>query len=407
MAQNKISLNLSSADFVLSYRFKGPSVIVPNNDQNAFAAQAWFTGESMQRGTNIPQLAYCENTVPTAEGYRSVAYKYFIDPPAVAGRFVKILPVFDGNGNSAIVGVTADRRLYIVSAYTAGVWKPMALPSPLIWGDYQGITTTTVIGFVVIHIRGVGLLSLDVATSTLTNQNPYVGGIDMTAATGVCAAKGYLIAYDDTTIYWSSTENPLDFTPSLITGAGSGKPEGAKGKIVLCKEISQGFIVYTDVCIISAAYSSNKTIPWIFAVLSAGAGIRHEDAVASDINMANHFAWTSAGMIGIELHKASPILPQVTDFIASGLADKTVSYDTSPITEFDDRDKEVRLAMISNRYVCISFGYLSEEVVNEARTPELVQSFIWDTQLKRWGKLNIDHIQIFETPFTAAQPVFF
>lgn len=407
MAQNKISLNLSSADFVLSYYFKGPSVIVPGLDQNAYQAQAWFAGDTKQRGTNIPQVAYCENTVPTSEGYRSVAYRYFIEPPEVPGTFVKMLPVFDGNANSAIVGVTKDRRLYIVSAYTSGLWTQLPLPSTMNWTVYEGITNAGVAGTIVLHITGVGLVGLDVAGSTLTDLNTAVSGLDMKLVRGVSSSKGYLIAYDDTTVYWSSTEDPLDFTPSLITGAGSGKPEGAKGKIVLCKEIAQGFIIYCDVNIISAAYSSNSAVPWIFAVLSSGAGVRHADAVAYDLNMSNHFAWTSAGLIGIELHAANPILPQVTDFIASGLSDETVGYTSVPNTVFDERDKEVRLSYISNRYVCISFGYQSEPLTNEARIPQLKQTFLWDTQLKRWGKLNIDHVQLFEAPFTSSPGVFF
>lgn len=407
MAQNRISLNLSAADFTLSYSFKGQSVIIPGQDQNAYAAQAWFTGDTNQRGTNIPQVSYCENTVPTNEGYRSVAYRYFIEPPEVPGTFVKVLPVFDGSANSALVGVTKDRRLYITSAYTLGVWKQLPLPPTMEWAVYDGITTAVVVGLIVIHIRGVGMLSLDVPSGTLSDQNPYVGGIDPTLLTGVCSSKGYLIAYDDSTVYWSSTENPLDFIPSLITGSGSGKPDGAKGKIVLCKEISQGFIIYCDVNIISAAYSSNKAIPWIFAVLSSGAGIRHQDAVAHDLNMANHFAWTSAGLLGIELHKANSILPQVTDFVASGLSDSTVQYDDTVRLDFDERDKEVRLAFISNRYVCISFGYLASKVLTEARVPQLKQTFLWDTQLKRWGKLNVDHVQLIEAPFSTTQGVFF
>lgn len=405
MAQNRISLNLSSADFTLSYKFKGPSVIIPGADQNYFQATAGWSGDTVGRGINIPQMAYCENTIPTSEGYRSVAYKYFIDPPEQAATFTRVITVFDGEGNSALVGVTADRRLYIVSAYTSGKWQPLPLPAGVTWFDYQGITSTTVQGKIVFSIRGSSLLELNVGASTLTKITPI--GIDETQINGVCAAIGYLIAYDDTTVFWSSTENPYDFTPSLITGAGSGKPDGMKGKIVLCKEIEQGFIIYCDVSIISAAYSSNGAVPFIFNTLQGGAGIRHPEAVAYDINMSNHFAWTSAGLIGVELHAASVILPQVTDFMASGLTDDTLNYTDLPASEFDPRDKEVRLSIASSRYVFISFGYLSEPVDLQGRVPELVQSFVWDTQLKRWGKLNVDHIQIFETPFTAAPAVFF
>lgn len=405
MAQSKISLNLSSADFTLSYKFKGPSVIIPGQDQNYFQATQGWSGDTVGRGINIPQMAYCENTIPTSEGYRSVAYKYFIDPPEAGGTFTRVITVFDGEGNSALIGVTVDRKLYIVSAYTAGKWKPLPLPAGVTWFDYQVITNTTVQGKIVILIKGAAMLELDVGASTLTEVTPTA--LEVTEINGICASIGYLIAYDDTTVYWSSTEDPYDFTPSLITGAGSAKPDGAKGKIVLCKEIEQGFIIYCDVSIISAAYSSNGAIPFIFAILQGGAGIRNAEAVAYDINMSNHFAWTSAGMIGVELHSANVILPQVTDFIASGISDSTLTYNSSPISEYDARDKEVRLSIASSRYVFISFGYLSDLVDQEGRVPELVQSFVWDTQLKRWGKLNVDHIQIFETPFTAAPAVFF
>lgn len=406
MSQNKISLNLSAADFTLSYSFKGPSVIIPGNDQNAAQAQTWFAGETPQRGTCIPQVAYCENTVPTAEGYRSVAYRYFVDPPAGQPvKFCKLMTVFDGDGSSCIVGVTVDRRLFICSAYTFGAWKPLEIPD-YVWGSYLGITNASVLGKAVICIRGVGVFVLNVPASTLTYQT--LTGIEAGDILGVTAAKNYLIAYDETVVYWSSAADPFDFVPSLISGAGAATPEGLKGKIVLCKEIDQGFIIYCDACIISAAYTSNTAVPWLFSVLQGGAGIRHEDAVAYDINMFNHFAWTSAGLIGIELHRAEPILPQVTDFIASGLEDRTVSLHAAPTTVFDERSKEVRIAMISSRYVCISFGYLSEKIdINNAVIPQLTQSFLWDTQLKRWGKLNINHIQVFEAPFSAAPPVFF
>ena len=146
MAQSKISLNLSAADFTLSYRFKGPSVMIPAGDMNYYQATQGWAGETPQRGINIPQMAYCENTVPTAEGYRSVAYRYFIEPPEENVTFVKFITVFDGSANSAIIGVTKDRRLFALSAYTSGVWEPLEIPLP--WLDYKGITHTVVKGFI-------------------------------------------------------------------------------------------------------------------------------------------------------------------------------------------------------------------------------------------------------------------
>src|SRR5690606_21550151 len=104
----------------------------------------------------------------------------------VPGNFVKILPVFDGNANSAILGVTKDRRLYIVSAYTAGQWRQLPIPSTMVWDTYYDISSTGVQGNIVIQIDGVGLCGLDVAGSVLTDLNPTVTGLDMTKIKGVC-----------------------------------------------------------------------------------------------------------------------------------------------------------------------------------------------------------------------------
>jgi len=407
MAQTKYSVNLSSADFTLSHSFKGKSVIVQGQDQNYFQGTSGWAGNSPQRGINIPQIEYCENTVPTAEGYRSVAYKYYVEPADPAQKFVRVLTVFDGNASSAIIGITYDRKLFILSLYTLGKWKPLPLPAGVIWNDLDLVTTAMIAGKIYLCIEKVAFLELDVVGTALTNKNPAVKGLDPTKVKGICGSYNYTIAFDDSTIYWSSTEDGLDFIPSLITGAGSAKADGVKGKIVFCKEIKGGFLVYCEASIVSAAYSSNLAIPWIFDALSAGAGIKSADAVTHDLNVSTHFVWTSAGLLGVELHQAKGQFPQLTDFIASGLADKTTSLTGSPVTDFLDTEKYVRLAMVSSRYLCISFGVLQPRVLNNIQVPDLRQSFVYDLQLARWGKLNIKHVQIFEAPFAATPPVFF
>ena len=420
MAQVKYSVNLSAADFTFSFSFKGPSVVIPGPDQNYFQATAGWSGDTPQRGTNIPQMMYCENTVPTAEGYRSVAYKFFIEPAVPTQRFVRFFPLFEGTGNSALVGLTADRKLWVLRASTGGEWVETSFVNwvddpagagsgyPVLpaWTEPGQVTTTTYANaFGTICIQGVGILGLN-DTVHKWLQFP-IEGIDPTLINGVCSSSGYFIAWDDTRVYWSSTEAPYDFTPSLITGAGSAGIDGLKGKIKLCKEIGGGFIIYSDVSIISAAYSSNQAIPWIFDVLAGGAGIRKAEAVSADINSQIHFAWTTGGLMAIELHQVKPMFPQLTDFIASGISDKTTSLTAYPTIDYLDEYKEVYAAVISSRYLCISFGTISAPLPNEYPIPHLTQSFLYDLQLKRWGKLNVDHVQIFEAPFVAKQPVFF
>lgn len=405
MAQIKYSVNLSAADFTLSFAFKGPSVIIAGPDQNYFQGTSGWAGETPQRGINIPQVYYCENTVPTAEGYRSVAYKFFIPPPLTPQKFVKIFNVFDGNASSALVGITQDRKVWAVSAYTGGIWAPVPFPAPYSWDEPTQVTFTVVRGSPAFCFKGLGIFVYAVGLNTLIKVT--VDGIDDTLIHGICSSHGYAIVWDNYKVYWSSTENAWDFVPSLITGAGSAQVEGLKGSITLCKEISGGFIIYSDVTIVSAAYSSNLAIPWIFDVLGGGMGVRSADQISFDINAQSHVAWTSGGLVRVELHQCQSLFPQVTDFIASGLTDSTTSLTAYPIKEFEDASKEVRLAVISSRYLCISFGHLGDELPGYFQVPNLAQSFLYDTQLARWGKLNVDHVQILETPFIAQPAVFF
>ena len=405
MAQNKVSVNLSSADFTLSYTFKGRSVIVPGQDQNFFGSTGAWGGATPQKGVNIPQVYYCENTVPTAEGYRSVAYRYAIDP-VEDSHFVRILHLFDGEANSALVGITADLKLYLLSESTLAKWQELELPEGYAWSVPSLVTATTIIGFAGLCIAGVGVFGVDIPTVQLVPAD--LIGIDDTEILGICASNSILICWDASTVYWSSQLNPLDFTPSLISGAGSGKPEGLRGSIVLCKEIKGGFIVYSNVTIIGAQYTQNNAIPWIFDPLEGSSGVAKAELVAYDINMAMHFAWTSAGLMSIQVNRSELLFPQVTDFMASGLTDETLSYTSYPQTAFSPQSKEVRIAAIASRYLCISFGYLeADPPENHFPIPYMVQSFLYDSQLKRWGKLNVDHIQILEAPFAAAVPVFF
>ena len=406
MAQNKTSVNLSSADFTLSFTFKGRSIVVPGQDQNFFGSTGAWAGNSPQKGVDIPQMYYCENTVPTSEGYRSVAYRFAVSPPAGGPqRFVKTVNLFDGNANSGMLGITADLKLYLLGIYTSGAWMELAFPSGFSWTEPSLVTSTTVIGFVGICIQGVGVFTIDPDTAELVHAP--LTGVDSTLIHGICASNSMLIAWDETTVYWSSALFPLDFTPSLITGAGSAKPEGLKGAIKLCKEIKGGFIVYSDITLIGVQYTQNNAIPWIFDPLEGAAGVIDPEHVAYDINLAMHFAWTSAGLMSIQVSRAELMFPQITDFIASGLTDETVSFTAYPTTGYDPATKEVRLAAISSRYLCISFGYLSEPVEGELRIPQMVQSFLYDSQLRRWGKLNAAHIQITEAPFNIDPAVFF
>lgn len=207
MAQTKFSVNLSAADFTMSFSYKGPSVIIPAGDQNYYQATADWAGSTPQRGINIPQVMYCENTVPTAEGYRSVAYKFFIEPAEPREqRFVKMFPLFEGTGASSVLGLTADLKFYAVNAATGGKWQEVtwynAFPEydPIPTFDEPGqVTYTTAAGIAFVCIQGVGFFGFNFKNIRL--QYYPATGIDATKVNGICASSGYLIAWDKTRIY--------------------------------------------------------------------------------------------------------------------------------------------------------------------------------------------------------------
>lgn len=399
MAQIKFSVNLSSASFVLSHTWKGQSVVIAGQDQNTMPARP-LNGDTPQQGFNIPQLYYCENVVPTAEGYRSITYQYMIKPVEEDGLyFVKTLYAFDGDSNKAILGITADRRLWLASPGTLGDWVELEFPVGHEW-DVQtdNVTIATVVGYIGILVEGVGIFSLDIPNKMIYKET--TAGLDDTAVKGITSAAGILIAYDENTIYWSSTENPLDFTPSLITGAGSSKPEALKGRIQLCKEIQGGFVIYSDTVMIGAEYTGNRAHPWTYRTLVGGAGIRHADAVGYDVNLTTHFAWTSSGLVEVTLKQAAVRFPEISDYVASGLEDITASFDGYPISTYTNYVREVRVSYIASRYLAISVGLLvgayNSELIPQ---PYLSHAFLYDTQYQRWGKLNVQHSQLNEFPF--------
>lgn len=399
MAQIKYSVNLSSASFVFAHLWKGQSVVIAGPDQNTMPARP-LNGDTPQQGFNIPQLYYCENVIPTAEGYKSVVYQYMIAPPEEEGLFfVRTLYCFDGNSNKAVLGITADRRLWLASAGTVGEWEELILPVGFEW-DVQtdNVTVATVVGYFGFCIEGKGVYVLDIPTKTVYKATTI--GLDDTLIKGITASSSLLIAYDNSTIYWSSSVDPLDFTPSLITGAGSSTPEGLKGRIQLCKEIQGGFVIYSDTVMIGSEYTGNRAHPWTYRTLVGGAGIRHADAVGYDVNLTTHFAWTSSGVVEVTLKQAAVRFPEFSDYVASGIEDSTPSFTGYPVAGFTKYIREVRISYIASRYLCLSVGLLvgayNSELIPQ---PYMTHAFVYDTQFQRWGKLNLEHTQINEFPF--------
>lgn len=387
MAQTKYQGNLSAATFPFATIFKGPAVIIPNRDQNSGPYRD-FSGATTQLGMNIGQLYYAENVLPTNEGYKSIAYNNFIGPAiGYTGTFQQEFTLFNGQSDKALLGITSTREIWMLSQYTAGAWVKITLPAAAVWST--GIlTVANVYGVIYVNLQGLGVYTVSIPSTSFTKAT-VVGATD-TGFIGITDSTSYMVAWDNTSIVWSSTEDPLDFTPSLITGAGGGTPDGMKGQIIYCKEISKGFIIYTSVMILAALYQGNLQYPWVFIPLANGSGIASAEDVIEDLDISSQWAWTAAGLLEVTTQYCTPKFPEATDFLAGGVWE-TFSDETKVVTtSYSEVPYRVKIAAIANRYFCVSYGQVFDEF------SPLSYVIIYDTMLKRWGKAKITHTQIFE-----------
>lgn len=375
MAQTPYRGNLSSKVFpFLSSQF-GQSVIIPGVDQ---VITAQYSGEAAGADINVPQAYYMHNVVPTAQGYKSVGFRSIVPPNKI--KFDKIIPVRDPDMSRGWIATTASGQLFI---YRAGDFAWSVLSSSAQGWNGGEISVANANGTTYVCIANFGVYRLSVTNKTLTDVT-FVG-LQTSGIVAITSASGYMIVTDGVTVYWSSTISPEDFTPSLITGAGSGKPSDLEGLAVALVPTSNGFAVYSSVNVVVAIYSQNARFPWIFKGAANSKGIVGSKHIASSGEDGNTYAWTSAGMQRINAVGAVTIMGEVTDFLAGNEIEDFDSVTNTLSSHYTSAEIKVKLAFVGARYLVISYG-----------ETEYTHALIYDTALKRWGKLKFTHVACFE-----------
>jgi hypothetical protein len=237
-----------------------------------------------------------------------------------------------------------------------------------------------------------GVKRVNVAANTLsegTDAGDTLLGISALNIKGICASGNYLIAYSEQTISWSNPTNPMDFVPSLITGAGTATPSDLKGRIVECIQTANGFIIYTTQNAVSAVASGNTQYPFIFKHIAGSTGLRtSEDAVSDEIGDAQ-IAWTTDGFHQVAQNGVTTVLPEVTDFIRARRLE-TYNRTTMELTTVDlTAELHIAIHRLSERFLVISYGTAAYN---------FSYALVYDSALKRWGKLAIAHAEIILLP---------
>ena len=217
MAQIKYRGNLSTAEYPLNPRHMGASVIVAGYDQNL--SRYTDSPESRDLSIGIPQIYAAENVLPTKEGIASVVYQLVRngDPLTQYGRHPATVYAADG---------TALPVALLTDLVPGGSLPKLATQTPGGAVNYTALSSTARPGGPVLgtqlsgaYVQGVSYLYIPASSGAdhvglyVFNGNPAapayepatLAGLDATEVRGILGVNGYLLAYTDKAVAWSST----------------------------------------------------------------------------------------------------------------------------------------------------------------------------------------------------------
>lgn len=384
MAKYRFRGALNAAVFPFLSLLKSRSVVQPQLDNNVKTNEAFYgTSESADYG--VPQLLYCENVVPTAEGLQSVSYQQVVAGTDGVTDFDQVIVLRDADENNYLFSPAGGLN-YIYNASTA-TWvstDPIAATSAV-------VTRAYVNGRTFVCYAGIGIFEHDATAGTFLPVT--ITGLTMADINGIGASNNYLLAYDTLTVYWSSLVSPTDFVPSVTTGAGSLVPQDVKARITAVIGTAGGFIVYTAKNAVAAVYTNNIRAPFSFKEIANAGGIDGFEQVNSDQTSGVQYTWGTGGLQRVTLQSSEPLSAEADDFLSGRVWEEWDPVSKQLLVHEENAiEFNVKIAYISSRYLIVSYS------VDTSTTYQY--ALIYDTKLRRWGKAKIDHVDCFAYPYS-------
>jgi hypothetical protein len=375
MARQTFRANLSASQFPLLSSSYGRSVVLAQQDMHYIRPNA-FTGLEADHNIGIPQVLYVENVMPSSSGFQSVGFSNPIPAGSVAD-FDQAFYLRDAAENRTLF-VPGGGKCYLFDP-SSGLWgaHPQAIPP----GSICSVASLVQRTFVCFsnHSNFLEWVGGALVNVTLTGLNPL-------NIRGVTTGNGVLVAWDYTTIYWSSFTNPTDFVPSLSTGAGSENILGLKGRIIYCKQVEDGVMIHTTAHCVIMKYTGNIRFPWVFNELKGSSGIGAASDVCDEPDGTDTYVYGNDGLMVYSRVKGQTAFPQITEFLTCGMYE---TYNRSTqmldLTTYTAR-LYTQVTFVGSRWLVISYG----------NTNIMKHALIYDTALKRWGKITTDHVDCFE-----------
>lgn len=437
MAQVPYRANLSASQFALTQAKAGRSVIIGGSDQN-YDRRVDPPGEGLKDSVGIPQVIYMENVLPTPDGFRSVGMQSIIDEAItpVLGRFIKtiVVPVpivgtldvveqitihFVGIEDILFVPELWFQRFVPDQAYsnnTTGYISNAIYPDSISWAFVQGVLYIHIIGaasslgaanqllYSVEYNSGTNTLEFTDVSASIT------GAVLNNLLVCILGSYNYLVFVYKHEVLWSSLTNALDFTASLISGAGQEVPTALTSQIRWAVTHPAGFIIYTANNAIGVSYTGNRAYPWRFKEVPNSGGVfdavfRASIGIAGDVNSAAQYVLSSNGQIqAVTPDNAQNILSQLSDYLTyddtfdtwnAGIDD--IELSEFPFVDDVSNRKLFKISAILDRYLFISYGTTTpypEPNSILSIPPVFTYCFVWDSLLDRLGKLKINHTDL-------------
>jgi hypothetical protein len=385
MTTRRVKLAITNADIPVLYQNVSRATI-DNQDAQA-RLPASYSGDPVNADYGTAQLIYAENVLPFAKGLYSVGYAQ--QTPAAPGPVTtcdQYIPLRDVNEN--IRGFIPAKGANFVYNDVTAAWTSTNSFSFL--GTL--VTRAYVQGRTFICYEKNRIIEYNVGTGLFTTISlTYPAGVSIANVRGIGSAQNYLLFFTDLGIYWSTLGNVLDFA-TTDQGAGTQTPTDIKGQITAILNVSGGFIVYSARNAVSATYTNNAAAPFSFKEVANCGGVSSWERVTPESDINGHYAWTTNGLQQVNLNIATNVFPEATDFLVGGIMESWDAVNKIVAATEVGTAFTVKLAFLSGRFLAISYG---------AGTTSFSHALIYDTALKRWGKVKITHTDCFMFAYTS------
>lgn len=384
MAQSAYRANVSASTWPHRIKQVGRTVIAPVYETGAVKKPELPSSE--ERDITTPNVYYLENVVPNNFGFTSVGYVPVITSAIFPNAGEYFLKIVEGRASwmtKIYIAITSRGNLYTCIAGVHG-WQISGISTTHAENSLYTLSVANINDKIFIHANAVGWYKVSETTQDLVAAT--VTGLDGVSTRGILSTTNYLITWDATTVYWGALEDPTDFTPSTITGAGYGIVQAAQGAIITCVATTLGFIIYCENNAICALATSKDEEPFTLRDVSGSGGISVPTQVINNWNSLEQYAWTGSGLQLLNSTTARGFLADFTDFIRMGIVDY---YDTSGnVVEETWAATDVKVQLTQDRYIWVSYKKTTDSYYSWA--------IVYDLYLRRVGRIKVQHIEIFD-----------